>query len=249
MTEKIGQGTRVVQAKINNLTQQELDNLLSFTAKIQKPSGLVDTVNLGLSYYQNGILSFNYNFSENGNFVVQITLNFTSNITATSEQSIVLDVQSPIVEPAIEPRGNYISKKDLVIYLGDDALTQLSDRSKGQIDDNQKIQQSINDAEALIHSYIASKYNVPALCSDNSVPVFLKQIALHIAVFNMYEKRATTEVIYRYEEAKTQLQHIANNAIVLTCSSGTLTKKTSAASNISVKSVQLKSFCDNKCLN
>jgi len=251
--EIIGTGTREVQINLGVLTPAELSNLLSVTCKIQKPSGEIETINVSTAFIYAEIVGaetwrvakFNYNFEQPNTYTVQTTLNYTGG-SVTSADALVLDVQNPVPLIQTVPQGQYINKNDLVIYLGDERLSEASDRYEGVIDDNAKIQQAIDFAENRAMSFLAARYAMPITCGDGKTPKLLKEILIMLATWQFYEQHPPEEVDNRYKEAMAMLDRLAKGTIKLVCDNGTCALPNALPSTSSVYAaspLDIQGFC------
>ncbi len=117
--------------------------------------------------------------------------------------------------------GVYIREEDLEIYIGAKELEEISDIIEGEQAKDDKINQSITLAENRINSYIAYLgYGIPLKCADNSTPKIIVEMALDLARYYMYQKRASTEVLYRYEQAIQTLNDMKTGKLGLFCDNG-----------------------------
>jgi len=109
--------------------------------------------------------------------------------------------------------GNYITQADLENKISKSLLIQLTDDDKTGLIDSTKLDSAINEAEAEIDGYIATKYTVPV----SPVTDLLKKLARQIAVKNLYDRRPSTpeNVNDNYDNAIAFLKAVAKGDATL----------------------------------
>ena len=109
---------------------------------------------------------------------------------------------------------SYSTKDDILLQIDEETLINLTDDDdSGTIDDN-VVNRAIADADALIDSYLSSRYAIPLL----SAPAIIKNISVDIAIYNLYSRRTDTIPDIRkdrFTNALKYLQDITNGKIAL----------------------------------
>jgi phage gp36-like protein len=105
----------------------------------------------------------------------------------------------------------YCNRDDLVQRFGAREIDDLLDRDNNGDDDTDTLQETIEDADALIDGYLGSRYAVPL----ETVPHLIRSISCDITRYKLWDDNAPDEVRKRYEDAVKQLRDIANGLISL----------------------------------
>ena len=105
----------------------------------------------------------------------------------------------------------YITQTDLENRFGSDELLALADRDGDDVIDATVIAQAIQDAESVIDSYVARRYDLPL----STVPPILVSIACDLARFNLYTDDPLEAVKNRRDDAVRYLRDIADGRIEL----------------------------------
>ncbi len=161
----------------------------------------------------------------------------------------------------------YITIEDLKTYLGDKRLAQASDFENGDVLNMPKIEQAIMLACNRIDGVLGKLgYKLPLVCADNSTPALIKQIVIDLAVWDLYQGRATEEVGYRYEQVvgsryfKGLLSQLRDGDIGIYCANGIepIKNLTASIDGLSeryistIKTSEYSACCDfsyNRCFN
>ncbi|ARO88177.1 DUF1320 domain-containing protein [Nitrosospira lacus] len=106
---------------------------------------------------------------------------------------------------------SYATKQDLVDRFGIEELTQLTDRSDTSAIDDTVVTRALEDADAEINGYLATKYTLPIL----PVPTVLEKLACDIARYRLYDVRATDQLTQRYKDTIRFLQEVATGKVSL----------------------------------
>jgi phage gp36-like protein len=99
----------------------------------------------------------------------------------------------------------YITLSDLNARYGADEIIKLADRDGDSIPDAEVIAAAIDDAGALIDSYLATRYALPL----NPVPSALVRLACSIARYHLYDDKPADKVKDEYQAAALVLEKIA----------------------------------------
>lgn len=105
----------------------------------------------------------------------------------------------------------YCAKSDLVQRFGQREIDDLLDRDNDGDDDTSTLDSTIADADALIDSYVSSKYQTPL----DPVPQIIKYISCDITRFMLWDDNAPEEVRNRYNDAIARLKDIAKSMMKL----------------------------------
>ncbi|MCR6497085.1 DUF1320 family protein [Thermomonas sp. S9] len=105
----------------------------------------------------------------------------------------------------------YATLADLITRYGEDEIAQRTDRTGSGVVDAAVAQRALDDAQAEIDGYIASRYKLPL----PTVPAALARIACDIARYRLWEDVASDEVRRRYEDARKLLEAIAKGIVSL----------------------------------
>lgn len=112
----------------------------------------------------------------------------------------------------------YCTLADIENELTETALIQLTDDDDAGEVDEDKIDQAIETADAVINAYCA-KYNPPFA----TVPVLVKTLSVDIAIYNLYSRRVEEYPEVRqknYDNAISLLKSIANGTAALDIPTG-----------------------------
>lgn len=107
----------------------------------------------------------------------------------------------------------YATQADLEQRFGAAELIQLTDRAEppaGAVD-GQVVARALADADALIDSYLAARYDLPLA----TPPALLVGLACDVARYQLYDDAAPEEVRRRYEDALARLKQLATGVMVL----------------------------------
>lgn len=105
----------------------------------------------------------------------------------------------------------YAAKQDLIDRYGSDDLVQLTDREgNGAINDT-VVTRALEDADAEINGYLATKYPLPI----SPVPMVLEKLACDIARYRLYDNRATEQLTQRYKDSIRFLQEVSTGKVSL----------------------------------
>jgi len=108
---------------------------------------------------------------------------------------------------------SYASQADMELRFSARELVQLTDRADvptGEID-VERLAQAAGEADNIINSYIAVRYDLPL----TSIPALLVDLACDIARFKLYDTGAPEEVRGRYDDAIARLKAISKGEAVL----------------------------------
>lgn len=105
----------------------------------------------------------------------------------------------------------YIVRSDLDARYGTREITELLDTDNNGSEDTERLDGIIEDASALVDSYVAGAYTVPlAPC-----PTVILAIVSDVVRFKLWDDRAPDEVRKRYDDALKQLRDIATGLMKL----------------------------------
>lgn len=105
----------------------------------------------------------------------------------------------------------YAAQQDLIDRFGETEVLQLSDHENTGDIDADVVARALGDADALIDSYLATKYTVPL----SPVPDLVKQMACDIARYLLYRDSSPDLVTARYNAAVTSLKALAAGTATL----------------------------------
>ncbi len=105
----------------------------------------------------------------------------------------------------------YCTKENLIQRFGQREIDDLLDRDNNSVDDTDTLSETIADADALIDSYVCSKYETPL----SPVPAIIKYISCDIARFMLWDDNAPEEVRKRYDDAIARLKDISKGLMNL----------------------------------
>ena len=106
----------------------------------------------------------------------------------------------------------YTTIDDMIMRYGEAELLRLSDHANTGVMDDDVIEQAINDASAVVDSYLSRKYVTPLSGYETTaVPFYTSEIARYF----LYEDAASEEVLRRYRAAIGWLEKVANGEIEL----------------------------------
>ena len=100
----------------------------------------------------------------------------------------------------------YAIQQNLIDRFGNTEILQLTDRDGDAAIDAAVIDGALEDADALINSYLESRYSLPL----TSTPRLLRNLASDIARYQLYDDRAPESVKNRYDAAIATLKDIAS---------------------------------------
>jgi|Deesub1362B_J571_1020462.scaffolds.fasta_scaffold00591_26 phage gp36-like protein len=111
----------------------------------------------------------------------------------------------------------YIERNDILNEISEGVLAELT--SDSGIIEWAKVDKAIQDASALIDSYIGVRYTLPL----ESIPLILKKICKDITIYELYQQRVSENAISevpegvrkRYEQAVAFLKDIASGNATL----------------------------------
>ncbi|TCS70678.1 phage gp36-like protein [Sulfuritortus calidifontis] len=126
----------------------------------------------------------------------------------------------------------YATAAELATRYGEDELIQLTDRAGSGVMDTAVVQRALDDAEAEIDGYLASRYLLPL----PTVPALLARIACDIARYRLWEDRASDEVRARYEDARRLLENLSSGRVSLGLPAGLPQEQQPAQSLAAAKS-------------
>ena len=101
---------------------------------------------------------------------------------------------------------NYAVKQNLIDRFGQTELAQLTDRVDGETIDDAVLNRALDDADAIINSYLQTRYTLPLA----SVPPRIVEVACDIARYKLYEDRVTDIVRQRYSDAIAWLKDVSS---------------------------------------
>jgi len=99
----------------------------------------------------------------------------------------------------------YAVKQNLIDRFGQTELAQLTDRVDGETIDDAVLSRALDDADAIINSYLQTRYTLPLA----SVPPRIVEVACDIARYKLFEDRVTDIVRQRYSDALAWLKDVA----------------------------------------
>lgn len=107
----------------------------------------------------------------------------------------------------------YATKQQMIDHYGEIEMVQVTDRADppaGEIDDA-VLDQALNNASAIIDSYVGRRYNLPLA----STPVTLSSVCITMTFYKLLRGRYTEEARKEYEDALSTLNKISSGDIVL----------------------------------
>lgn len=107
----------------------------------------------------------------------------------------------------------YATQQNMIDRFGEDELVQLTDRvapATGAIV-AAVMDKALTDADAEINSYLQARYAVPL----SPAPAMLERVACDIARYQLYDDRATEQVIQRYKDAVKWLRDVSTGVVNL----------------------------------
>ena len=110
---------------------------------------------------------------------------------------------------------SYITQTDFVPgQMTEDRLVQLTDDDKDSVADAGVVAKAIQDAEAEINGYVATRYAVPIAAP---VPDLVRKLDIDITIYNVWRRREKVPELVRtaYEDAVKKLEGIAKGTITL----------------------------------
>lgn len=105
----------------------------------------------------------------------------------------------------------YATEADLIERFGSTELAQRSCRVDGLSIDSGVLARALSDADALIDSYIATRYTLPLA----STPTVLNRLACDVARYALYDDGVPDTVRQRYEDAVSLLKRFASGEVRL----------------------------------
>ncbi len=102
----------------------------------------------------------------------------------------------------------YVTLQELVDYVGERELVELTDRAGTGWLDERVVEQAVAKAEGDLHA-AAGRYRVPLTAWDD----FVKRLVLDLARFYLYEEAATDRVKAAYDTARADLRAIADGRL------------------------------------
>lgn len=99
----------------------------------------------------------------------------------------------------------YATRQDMIDRFGSDELMQLTDRANLGVIDDTTLNSSLADADAEINTYLVGRYTLPL----TSVSPILTRFAADIARYQLYDTRASDQVLQRYKDAIAFFKQIA----------------------------------------
>ena len=99
----------------------------------------------------------------------------------------------------------YAVQQDLIDRFGNDELLQVADRDGDQVVDATVVTKALEDADELIDSYIAKRYDLPLA----SVPARLVRLACDIARYYLHKDDPTESVETAYKDAVAFLRDVS----------------------------------------
>ncbi len=106
---------------------------------------------------------------------------------------------------------SYASQQAMIDRFSETELVQLTDRAGANTIDVAVLQRALDDADAEINGYLASRYTLPLA----TVPQILVGYASDIARYRLYDDRASEQVTQRYSQAISFLKLLATGKISL----------------------------------
>jgi len=125
----------------------------------------------------------------------------------------------------------YAVKADMQAEFGDTELAQLTDRTNGQVTDDNVLTLALTRADDEINSYVGQKYTLPF----TSVPTRLKAVGMDIARYYLYDARAPQIVSDRYKAAVAWLKDVATGKAAVGVDAGSNLIPAATGSLISVQ--------------
>lgn len=105
----------------------------------------------------------------------------------------------------------YATQQDMIDRFGEEALIELTDKANLGVIDATVMASALEDADAEINTYLEGRYTLP-LASASPI---LTRFACDIARYQLFDTRASEQVIQRYKDAITFLKSIANGTASL----------------------------------
>lgn len=108
----------------------------------------------------------------------------------------------------------YSVKADILELLPESVLIQLTDDENLKEVRDSRVNEGIEQADAVIDSYISGKYTTPV----SPVPNLIKAFSVNIAIYNLYSRRVETMPEARrdrYNDAIKQLDAISKGTMTL----------------------------------
>jgi phage gp36-like protein len=101
----------------------------------------------------------------------------------------------------------YAVQADMVTALGDDELTQLTDRASPPVGaiDAAVLTRALEAADGEIDSYLASRYSLPL----SSTPPILRDCAIDIARYRLHDRAVSELVANNYKARQAWLRDVA----------------------------------------
>jgi phage gp36-like protein len=124
----------------------------------------------------------------------------------------------------------YATQQNMIDRYGQQELIELTDRANIGVIDATVLANVLADADAEINTYLNSRYTLPL----PTVPPSLTKFACDIARYQLYDTRASEQVLQRYKDAIAFFKMLATGAISLGLNSA-LTAPQADAGGIAVK--------------
>lgn len=105
----------------------------------------------------------------------------------------------------------YATQQDMIDRFGEQELIELTDRANLGAIDATVLAKALDDADAEINAYLASRYTLPLA----SVPPVLTRFAADVARYQLYDTRATEQVKARYDAAIKFFRSVSTGAVSL----------------------------------
>lgn len=105
----------------------------------------------------------------------------------------------------------YATQADLTDRFGELELAQRTDRTNGLVIDTVVLGRALNDADAEIDGYLATRYSLPL----GTAPAVLVRLACDIARYRLYDDGAPETVRLRYQDAVSLLKRISSGEVQL----------------------------------
>ena len=105
----------------------------------------------------------------------------------------------------------YATQADLVDRFGTPELAQRTNRTDGLTIDTVVLGRALDDADAEINGYLATRYSLPL----PSTPVVVARLAADMARYYLYDDGVPATVRQRYEDAVSLLKRLANGDVQL----------------------------------
>lgn len=102
--------------------------------------------------------------------------------------------------------STYATVQDLIDRYGEREIAQVSNREGLDVIDTDVVARALGDANAEVHSHVATRYRVPF----DPVPTLLVRLACDIARYRLYDDAVPEEIRNRYTDAVRILGKIAN---------------------------------------